>query len=235
MAILHEHFFHRTISLYMGVFGSVFNNIKVKRQNGQVIKVPISYSAQQKYNVQNDQDANLNDETHPKISKRVPRLGFELVGWQRDVTRMKNRNMTMHQHGYTKGKGAKIQYERVPYRFNVRLDAIANYLDDIYQLFEQIVVYFNPNITVIVKDNPDLQNDTEILIQLQDSDKQDSYEGLISEGRELTLSFNFVLEGYLYMPTTEQGPIKSIVIHYHDISQPDIELDKQVITENKKE
>ena len=88
MAILENHFYHKTIRLYTAVFGECFNNITVQRDNGQTIKVPIAYAAQQRYNVLENQ---REDQDVVRYMKRTPRMSFVLRAWARDPVRVKNK------------------------------------------------------------------------------------------------------------------------------------------------
>lgn len=228
MALLDTHFYHKTISLYTAVFGNCFNDLKVARDNS-FIKVPIAYAAQQKYNVRNEQDP---DPGLVRFMKSTPRMSFRLVGWQRDPARSKNKHlqlMNIHKVGAT-GEH-KVQYNRVPYTFNFALDITTKYMDDMLQLFEQIAVVFNPSIQVVVKDNPTLDDDSAITITMSDSQMEDSFEGVYETGREITCTFNFTLEGYLYMPTRDGSIIKTVYINYYDLNDTDLLLDSQVFTE----
>jgi len=220
MAILEQHFYHSTIRTYTAVMGSIFNELKIRRDNGQLIKVPLAYAAQQKYNVRMDQDE---DPNLIRFMKRTPRMSFILTGWQRDPARVTNKMHRLTNHGKVdltdpETGRVKAQYNRVPYTFNYRLDVTTKYMDDLLQIFEQIAVKFNPAVQVVVKDNPDLQDESAITITLQDSQAEDQFEGIYETGREITASFTFTLDGYLYMPSGDSSIIKTIFLNYHDLS-----------------
>lgn len=230
MAILENHFYHKTISLYTAIFGNCFTDIKVVRSDGKEIKVPISYAAKQKYNVRNEENE---DPDLVRFMKRTPRMSFRLTSWQRDSVRVKNK---MHQltniHSVGLDGTHKVQYNRVPYIFTFSLDITTKYLDDMLQIFEQLAVSFNPSIQVVVKDNPSLDDQSAITITMNDSAMEDSFEGIYETGREITCTLNFTLEGYLYMPTRDGNIIKTVYINYYDLTQPDILLDSEVYDEN---
>lgn len=217
MAILEDHFYHKTISLYTGLFGTVFNQIKIQRDDGKLIAVPIQYASGQKYNERNDKNP---DPDGVRYRKTTPRLSFELTGWMRDTTRVKNK---LHQLtnvskvDLVQGVVTKAQYNRVPYTFNFRLDATTKYLDDLLQICEQVLVKFNPSIQVVIKDNPDIDEDSSVLITMSDSQGMDQFEGSFEDSRELTATFNFTLDGYLYMPTRDSSVIQQIDLSYFDI------------------
>ena len=44
-----DHFYHETIKRSVSVFGTLFNNISIKRPDGTLIKVPLAYGPRQKW------------------------------------------------------------------------------------------------------------------------------------------------------------------------------------------
>lgn len=231
MALLDTHFYHKTISLYTAVFGNCFSDIKIKRSDGKVIAVPLAYAAQQKYNVKLDQDE---DPDLIKFMKRTPRMSFLLTGMRRDSVRVKNRmNRLTNKHAINPAVDVvNAQYNRVPYTFSYRLDLTAKYLDDILQLIEQICVAFNPSIQVVVKDNPDLDDQSALTITMLSTGLEDSFEGAYETGREITVTMEFELEGYLYMQTTETNVIKTVYVNYRDLSEPDFIFNTDIFDED---
>lgn len=232
MALLEQHFYHRTIRLYTSVFGTLFDDIKIKRDDGKVISVPLSYAAQQKYNVRLEENE---DPNAVRYKKRTPRLAFLLTGWRRDASRVKNKMHRLTNHhtiDRTTATGVDAQYNRVPYVFDFELHATAKYIDDLLQMVEQIAVSFNPSIQVVVKDNPDLSEESAITITMNDTQANDTFEGLFEDEREITAVFNFTLEGYLYMPTSQSGIIRTIELNYYDLHDPDTMIDQTILTED---
>jgi len=210
MGILEQHFYHGTISKYIRVFGTVFDNIRIKRGNNTYIEVPIAWASGQKYNIRNEQNP---DPDLVRFRQIHPRMSYEITNVVRDLTRVKNK---LHRISATSIDGSVTQYMRVPYIFNFRLDMVVQYKDDIYQILEQILVYFNPSIQIIVKDNQDLDGQTAITLTLDDQTLEDTFEGAFTEKRSITASLNFSLEGFLYMPTSETEEIRTITINYLD-------------------
>lgn len=232
MSILNEHFYHNSIRTYTALFGTIFNNLKIKRSDGKEIKVPIAFAEQQKYNVRQDQDP---DPDNLRYMKRTPRMSFTLVSWNRDPSRVKSpmqrmANVTQADKDDPSTKTVSSQYNRVPYTFGYQLNVTTKYLEDMLQIFEQIVVYFNPTLQVVVKDNPDLNEDSSVAITLEGSQLDDQFEGTYEESRVITATFDFTLEGYLYLPTNDASIIRTVTINYFDLDNPDTLLDQTVVT-----
>ncbi len=231
MALLDKHFYHKTVSLYTAVFGNCFADLKIQRDNGKLIAVPLAYAAQQKYNVKGDQDA---DPSLIKFMKRSPRMSFLLTGFRRDAERTKNKLLRLtNKHAVDPGKDPVLyQYNRVPYVFSYRLDLTAKYLDDILQMIEQICTAFNPSIQVVVKDNPDLQDESALTITMLTGGLEDNFEGIYETGREITVNLEFELQGYLYMPTNDATIIQKVYVNYHDLIDPPFLIDRDEFDED---
>jgi len=230
MAFLDTHFYHKTTSLYTAVFGNCFSDLKLIRSDGKTISVPIAYAAQQRYNVKLDQDP---DQSLIKFMKRTPRMSFLLTGFRRDSIRAKNKFFRLtNKHVVNPAtEPVSAQYNRVPYIFSYRLDITAKYLDDFLQIVEQICSAFNPSIQVVVKDNPDLQDESALTITMLSSGLQDNFEGTYETGREITISLEFELEGYLYSRTTESSVIKTVHVNYYDLVDSPFLIASDVYTE----
>jgi len=225
MAILEQPFYHKTIALYTSVFGSLFDNIKITRASGDVIRVPLANAWQEKANRRLNENP---DPSHLRFKQRLPRLSFAFVGLDKDTSRSKNK---MHKlTSPYQGGAVQSQYNRVPYNFTYTLNARTKYVDDLLQIIEQVVVYFNPTLNVVVEDNPDLQGETSLAITLQDQTIDTSFDGSYEDPTQIEATFTFVVEGYLYMPTSTSGVIETIKINYHDLSHPDDIIAQDVIT-----
>jgi hypothetical protein len=76
--MFNQYFYHRLLRKYIVLFGSVFNNITVKRMNADFteeierLKVPVNWSAKEKY----IQKIASTSET-PLVQTVLPRMSFE--------------------------------------------------------------------------------------------------------------------------------------------------------------
>lgn len=220
MAILKEPFYHNTISLLTGVFGSVFDEIKIVRRNGKEILVPIAYQVKRHYVARDTQDPN------PDLARKkiiLPRLSFKLNGLQKDPSRQLSRYQSLSQVGADRLNDETIgkQFNRVAYNFQYQLAVKTKTIDDMLQILEQILVYFNPSIRVTVLDNPDLDSNSAITIRLLDESIEEIFEGSFENEEVLESTLNFELEGWLYMPTTQSKVIKKVTINYLDLDTGD--------------
>ena len=88
------HFYHETIKRSVSIFGTLFNNVTIKKTkaDGTVLAqqiVPISYGPKAKWLARLNEEANLSDGNRSAIS--LPRLAFEITGFQYDANRQQNK------------------------------------------------------------------------------------------------------------------------------------------------
>ena len=109
-------------------FGTLFNNIEVRRTNSsdevvESLKIPLSYGPKDKMLVRISGDPNLN----PKVALTVPRMGFEMTAMSYDGTRKLN---TMGRNVKTGTPGLKKQFNPVPYNYDFSLYCFVKNAED---------------------------------------------------------------------------------------------------------
>ena len=88
------YFYNETIKRSVSIFGTLFNNIYTKKikEDGTVLTrnlVPISYGPKQKFLARLTEDAKERDLNVTSIN--LPRMAFELTGFEYDATRQQNK------------------------------------------------------------------------------------------------------------------------------------------------
>ena len=193
-------FHHNTLRKYVILFGTVFNNIYVTRQNAggetvQTIKVPLSYGPKEKYLASLEGNPNLDN----KVAVTVPRISFEMTTFQYDPERKLN---TLNR----KVKNNKSQYQPVPYNISFQMSILVKNAEDGTKIVEQILPYFTPEWTASVHLVPDMEDDPwDIPIILNDISSEDTYEGNFETRRAIIWTLNFTMKGYLFGPTKQIG------------------------------
>jgi hypothetical protein len=193
-------FHHNTLRKYVILFGTVFNNIYVTRQNNegetvQTIKVPLSYGPKEKYLARLEGSPTLDN----KIAMTVPRISFEMTTFQYDPERKLN---TLNR----KVKNNKSQYQPVPYNITFQLSILVKNAEDGTKIIEQILPYFTPEWTASVHLVSNMEDDPwDIPIILNDVSTEDTYEGNFETRRAIIWTLNFTLKGYLFGPTKQIG------------------------------
>jgi len=131
------HFYNETIKRAVSIFGTLFNNITLKKtkEDGTVlsiIKVPISYGPKQKFLARLQEEPNLSDNNRSAIS--LPRLAFELNGFEYDPTRQQNKLIRHSKSNLdTDGVNRSYQYNPAPYNLTFTLSVLAKNMNDALQ------------------------------------------------------------------------------------------------------
>ena len=86
------HFYHEAIKRAVSVFGTMFNEVDIQRDNAdgstsQNVRVPLSYGPKQKFIARLDQAADLMDNTKSRVAMTLPRMAFDITGLNYDAER----------------------------------------------------------------------------------------------------------------------------------------------------
>ena len=146
-----QHFYHKQIRNAVIAFGTIFNNINIKRTDSsgnplQTIRVPLSYAPKEKFIARLDQQADLQG-TDSKVALTLPRMSFDITGYTYDPTRKLNKNIKISVAKNTSGdeKRTNTQFSPVPYDVSFDLNVYTATSDDGLQIIEQILPFFQPD------------------------------------------------------------------------------------------
>jgi len=211
------YFYHQTSRKMVVAFGTLFNNIEVRRTDSadavvEVIKIPLSYGPKDKMLVRISQDPNLN----PKVALTVPRMGFELTSMTYDGARKLN---TMGRNVKKGTTGLKKQFNPVPYNWDFSLYVFVKNAEDGTQILEQILPFFTPEFTVTMTLVSGMTIKMDIPLVLNSVTSEDSYEGDFATRRSIIWTLSFLMKGYLYPSITDNAKvITSSVVDTHLMS-----------------
>jgi|TARA_B100000073_G_scaffold346033_1_gene356442 hypothetical protein len=211
--MLGQQFYHETIRKLVIAFGSLFNNIVLVRKNNsgvitQTMKVPLAYGPKQKFLARLRQDANLDN----KVSITLPRISFEIGALSYDPTRKLNRVQKFKKTKSGSNKQLDSQFMPVPYNITFTLSVMSKNSDDSLQIVEQILPYFQPDYTITLKDNVDMDTSRDVPVILNNISYEDSYEGDFASRRAIIYTLDFTLKFYLYGPVTSSNVIKTVQV-----------------------
>ena len=199
------HFYNETIKRAVSIFGTLFNNITLKKtkEDGTVlsiIKVPISYGPKQKFLARLQEEPNLSDNNRSAIS--LPRLAFELNGFEYDPSRQQNKLIRHSKSDLdTDGVNRSYQYNPAPYNLTFTLSVLAKNMNDALQIVEQILPYFQPEYTVTMKMIDSMTDTRDVPITLNSVAMEDTYEGSFEERRVIEYTLEFYYETILLRPS----------------------------------
>jgi hypothetical protein len=200
-----EYFYHEILRRTVVSFGSLFNNISIKHSdnNGNVtsvVKVPLAYGPTQKFLARLEQSPNLNK----PVQITLPRMSFELMGISYDSARKSTTTQTFLTSSSTDKKQEKKAYLPVPYNLDFELSIMTKLNDDMLQIVEQILPYFQPAYTITVDLVNEIGEKRDIPVVLNSITMTDDYEGDFSTRRALIYTLRFTAKTYLF------GPVSSV-------------------------
>ena len=209
--MLGQYFYNESLRKCIIAFGSLFNDIYITRKNAsgtdsQSMKVPLAYGPKQKFMVRLDADPNLDQ----KVAITLPRIGFEIAGFDYDPSRKLNRIIKRKKVANTADKALKAmstQYSPVPYNLTFELFVMTKNSDDGIQIVEQILPFFQPEYTVTINAVPEMDVVRDVPIVLNNIGYEDTYTGSFTERRAIIYTLNFTAKAYVYGPVTTSKPI----------------------------
>ncbi len=214
--MLGSYFYNETIRKTVIAFGTLFNNIRIKKfgTDGKTIsqlKVPVAYGPMQRFLARIEQQPNFDD----NVAITLPRISFELTSYAYDPSRKSSPITKFTGKGETKTKHKKI-FLPVPYEIGFRLSFAAKLQDDSLQILEQILPHFQPSYNVTVNMLEGVEEKRDIPFTLANVSFVDEYEGDFSTRRFIQYDLDFVAKTYFYseIPTDESGIIKKVQVDY---------------------
>ena len=217
--MLGQQFYHETIRNVVIGFGTIFNNIQLVRKDNagnvqQTMKVPLAYGPRQKFLVRLNDDADLSK----AAAVTLPRIGFEITGLTYDPARKLNRVQRFKKVKGDKSEQLDTQYMPVPYNVDFQLYILAKQSDDALQVVEQILPYFQPDYTITLNDNPNMDVKKDIPVILNNISYEDDYQGDFTTRRAIIYTLEFTCKFYLYGPITSSKVIKTVQVdQYADL------------------
>ena len=194
-------------------FGTLFNNIEIKRTSGsktEVMKVPLAYGPKEKFLARLRQVGDLT--TKDAIQITLPRISFEISGFSYDTSRKVSPTQVLR-HVQSDGK-TKKSFMPVPYNVDFELAIMAKNQDDGLQILEQILPFFQPFFNITINLVPELGETKDFPVSLNSVSYEDDYEGDYTTRRTLIYTLSFTAKTYLYGPvsdTTDKLIKKAIV------------------------
>jgi hypothetical protein len=206
-----EYFYHEILRKTIIGFGTLFNNIEVRQFNEQkdvlsVLKVPFAYGPIQKFLARVEQQPNLNT----PVQITLPRMSFEFTGLSYDATRKLTTTQTFLSKSVTDSTDIRKTYMPVPYNMDFELSIMTKLNDDMLQIVEQILPYFQPSYTLTINLIDSIGEKRDIPIILNNVSMQDDYEGDYTTRRALIYTLKFTAKIYLFGPVST-GASKDII------------------------
>ena len=174
--------YHEIIKKTVVGFGTLFNNIELRRVTSgktEVMKVPLAYGPRQKF-LQRLNQVGLN-KTTTQIT--LPRISFEIQGFNYDATRKVSPTQYIRN---TQADGKEFKsFMPIPYNLNFELAIMAKNQDDGLQILEQILPYFTPEFSLSINYTSVFNTKIDVPITLTGVSPEIEFEGDTSEQRNI--------------------------------------------------
>lgn len=205
-------FYYSTIRKLIVGFSGLFNEIKILKSNNSEFTLPIFFTTESKL---------LFRLRNPKKGKQIslPLLTFMIENHEPDKERQKNKLNTIYGTSGETGANYNKMYQPKAVNFNFKLSLYTKYLDDFFQVIEQIDANFKPAINISIKliNLEGLSYYKDIPVILNGVDYNTEYELTSETSRELKAVFDFTVKGELYpYVTTDQEIIDTVKIDIED-------------------
>ena len=208
------YFYNETIKRCVSVFGTLFNNVDVKKikSDGTVLsqfRVPISYGPKQKFLDRLAEEPNLSDRNRSAIT--LPRMAFELTGFEYVAQRQQNKLIRSIKNQYEADGKRGFQYAPAPYNLNFTLSILAKNMNEALQIVEQIIPYFQPEYTVTMKMVDGIPDNRDVPVVLNGVSFSDEYEGSFEDRRIIEYTLDFQMKTYFFGPIYTGRMIKNVI------------------------
>ena len=205
----HAPFYHEMIKKTTAMFGTLFNDLSIIRQDptktkSQTVKVPLLYGSKDKAYARRTEDP----DTAFNMKRTYPRMAFLLLGIERDSIRKMN-PMNVHRNDAT----GDAMYSPVPYNFTFELYIEAKHLEDGFQITEQILPFFNPEYTIASTTFPTLNLQKDIKVVLESVTFADEAPDSNFEDDSVNdWTMTFTVQSYLFAPSALRARIEEVDI-----------------------
>jgi hypothetical protein len=203
-------FYNRIIRKLVVGFGNLFNDITLVRYNPDFSEaerfiVPIIYGPKELYVKRLEEDPTLGK----KVQTNLPRMSFEMTGFNYDATRKQNTNI---KNFAQTSSGLVSQYNPVPYNFDFSLYLYVRNIEDGTQVIEHILSYFTPDYTIKLNLVPEMGVVKEIPVILNNTSQDIDYEGDWERGTRIIIwTLNFTVKGYIFGKINDSS--KGLITH----------------------
>lgn len=215
-----SYFYHQRLRKTVAIFGSLFNNIYVIRQDSSgksisQVKVPLAYAPKEKYLERIRENPDLDADT--QVAIKLPRMSFEITSLTYDPERKvpKTNNFSR----VSSNTSANRFFSPAPYLISFQLSIYAKTQDDALQIVEQIIPYFNPQYTLTMKpfaEYPDIKEDVPLTIQAVSL--TDEFEGQVEQRRTIIYTIEFLMKINFYGPIENKEIIRTALVDMYQIS-----------------
>ena len=197
--MLGQYFYHEILRKTVIGFGTLFNGIEIRHDadDGASVsrmKVPLAYGPMQKFLAKIEQQPTLKG--RPAIT--LPRMSFEMTTLNYDSSRKASITQTFRSYNTGTLNNVKKVFMPVPYNVGFTLSIATKLNDDMLQIMEQILPYFQPGLNITLNLVSSINEKRDIPIILESINMSDDYEGSFDNRRAMITTLQFTAKIYLF-------------------------------------
>lgn len=206
------YFYYGTTRSYVAAFATILNGLTYMDGWGNIREVPLHYAPRQKWVEQLQKHVNMDQVDSDLV---LPKVAFEFLSMTYAPTRNTN---ALNKLDNISSNTVQDNYilNRVAYDFNVKAYVAAVRFNDLLQILEQIIAFFNPSLTITLNDTNGLGFTTNIPINLNSIDYNIEYEGSFDTRRVISATLDFTMKGYQYSNPRSVQRIQEVIINLVD-------------------
>lgn len=217
------HWYNSSLRRYIVLMGDLFSHIQVAKEREDTgityTRVPISYASKEHFMLQlNKLNAIQSTQNIAKVETVLPRMNLHLVDIQYNAPfKTAILNKTLARYSKDDPRRQISQYNPTPIKMIFELGIYTRYQDDMFQIVEQIMPYFQPHFNTTIQElyPNDIQFTRDINIVFQSISPDEQLEGPDTSRRRLEWSIMFEVNGWLYPPVKEiKGEIRTIYVNF---------------------
>ena len=215
--MLGQYFYHEILRKTVIGFGTLFNGIEIRHQaddgaDFSRMKVPLAYGPMQKFLAKIEQQPTIKG--RPAIT--LPRMSFEMTTLGYDPSRKASITQTFKTLNTGTAGNIKKVYMPVPYNVGFMLSIATKLNDDMLQIMEQILPYFQPGLNITLNLISSINEKRDIPIILESINMSDDYEGSFDNRRAMITTMQFSAKVYLFGAVADnpEGLIKKVNVDY---------------------
>lgn len=214
-----NHYYNKSIRNYVVLMGTLFNKVNILRPDKtEPMVVPITYQSKEKFvaYLQNMNNAG-GEPNFPELQTILPRMSFFLRKLNYDQKRKVN--TLQYSMNTVEREGIRVyqkQLAPVPYNFEFEVCIYTRYEDDMLQIIEQILPYFQPHFNAKIKEYSIAGViDRDVYINLVECEPEEEMIGLMADDRRHVIwNLTFDLSGFLYPQIQHANVIKKTIVNF---------------------
>lgn len=218
-------FYFKSIRNITAAFGTLFNEILIVRKDSNDTEVsrhlvPLVYASRHSWYSRlqsrvGDFDANG---AEINLGKLLPAMSFSMLGMQYAASRKLNTMNVMAARDVDFTTNTKTKsFAPAPYDFTFEVNAYTKNIEDGLQIVEQIAPFFQPSVTIKIKEmlDPLIYNDIKVSLTGITSDDNAAQQWELD--RLIQWTFSFEVTGNIYPPFNPTKIIREAIVDVNDL------------------